>query len=439
MTYPETVSTVHLSGLLGRPIVTSDGQRFGKLIDVIVVLPERGAYPRVTGLVAKVSGRDLYVEAATIATLSAEETRVTTARLDVRPFERRPREVLLRADILGHRLIDVPSAKLVRAHDVELDQRGGGWVLSRVDTSSRRRLFGLLAPRAAAGAHETRDWSEFEALIGHSTTVGVRNPLARLRRLRPAQIADLVEAADRQETDEILQAVHADVELEADVFEEMEPDRQIEVLRDRSDAEVAEVLVHMRPDDAADLIADLPQSRRLPVLGLLPAPAQIKIRNLLGFNPATAGGLMNPDFLALPADTTVAAALAGVAQAHQVPHEGLAIVYATSAGVLSGSITLAGLIQADPSRSLAEVGEANPVHVHPDADLTEVAIRMTDFNLVTIPVVDDTGVILGVVTVDDVLEVTVPQDWRKREEGAPISDRPKPDSGPAAPSAGEQT
>ncbi len=418
-----------LSEVLGRPILAADGQRLGKLSDVIVTLPERGHYPAVSGLVAKVGGRLLYVNIGIVATLSSE-IRLTTARIDVRPFERRDGEVLLRSDVLGHRLIDVPRGRLVRAYDLELEELDGGWRLVRIDTRGRRRLSRLLpGGPGTSQAGEARDWSEFEALIGHAGSAGARNPLSRLRRLRPAQIADLIEEADRQETAEILSAVHADIELEADVFEEMEAERQVEVLKDRADAEIAEMLTHMRSDDGADLIADLPQRRRLTVLSLLPASHQAKVRSLLGFNPSTAGGLMNPDFLALPGDTTVAAALRGVHDADaQIPQEVLAAVYVTESGTLNGSITLQTLLKADSSTQLAQLAEPEPVHVHPEADLTEVAIRMADYKLTTMPVIDDDGVLLGVVTVDDVLEVTIPEDWRRREEGAATSDRPKPDA-----------
>lgn len=430
VTYPETVEKVHLSELLGREVSAADGQSVGRLADVIVTLPEASSYPMVAGLVVKVGGRHVFVHASAIGSLGGGGIALGTARIDVRPFERRPSEVLLRADVLGHRLIDVTTAKLVRAHDVELGRGADGWYLLRLDIARRRRLFGLLGVRSGGPDHETRDWRDLEALIGHATSATARNPLARLRRLRPAQIADLVEEADPKETDEILQAVHADAELEADVFEELEADRQVEVLRDRTDAEVAEVLSHMRPDDAADLIVDLPQARRVPVLELLSAPTRIKIRSLLGFNPATAGGLMTPDFLALSADTRVSDALEEVRRATHVSPEVLASIFAVSDGVLAGSISLAGLLQSEPGSTLTEVAEADPVHVHPDADITELAIRMTDFNLVSIPVLDDRGAILGVVTVDDVLEVTLPEGWRRREEGASTSDRPRPSAEP---------
>jgi Mg/Co/Ni transporter MgtE len=251
--------------------------------------------------------------------------------------------------------------------------------------------------------------------------------------LRPAQIADLVEGANKRETAEILKAVHADRELEADVFEEMDADRQVQVLRDRSNAEIAEVLGNMRPDDAADLIAELPQNRRLATLTLLSPATQAKIRGLLGYNPATAGGLMNPDFLALPADTPVGAAVDAVRQARTVPAEVLATVYVTTAGVLSGALPLAVLLQADPAARLGEVADPDPVRVGPQADVTEVAVKMTDYNLLTIPVVHPDQHMLGVITVDDVLEATVPEDWWRREDGVEQHDLTPParSSGPS--------
>ena len=128
----------------------------------------------------------------------------------------------------------------------------------------------------------------------------LRIPYRKLARLHPAQIADIVEAASHEEGEEIIEAVKADRELEADVFEELDTEHQVEFVRTRSDEDAARLLARMAPDDAADLIMELDQERRLPVLGLLPAAQQRKVRSLLSYNPETAGGLMSPDFLALP-------------------------------------------------------------------------------------------------------------------------------------------
>ena len=162
--------------------------------------------------------------------------------------------------MLGHRLIDVENAHLVKAADLELEQRGGEWVLTGVDPRRRpRRFLGLGGGAASPGGHPFREWSKFEPLIGHTSSALLRGPFARIRRLKPAQIADLLEDASKEEETEILGQVHADPELEADVFEELDEDLATRLLGARTDTEIAEVLARMRADDAADAIAELPQ------------------------------------------------------------------------------------------------------------------------------------------------------------------------------------
>src|SRR5262249_51235775 len=154
------------------------------------------------GLVAAVGGREIFVPIDQVSSFDGDPLRLSSARLSLRRFERRDGEVLLRADVLGHRLIDVPNARLVRAADLELAREGGAgseegrwaggedWVLTGVDTRPRR-MFGLLAPEAPAspggGRGGCRDWHDFESLIGHQGSARLRGPFARIRRLKPAQ------------------------------------------------------------------------------------------------------------------------------------------------------------------------------------------------------------------------------------------------------------
>ncbi len=418
---------LHLSELLKRELTDRSGEPLGRLSDVIVRL--RGHdYPVVTALVATVGGREVFVPIEQVASLEGDVLKLTSAKIDLRRFERREGEVLLRADILGHRLIDVESAHLVRAADLELARRDGEWVLVGVDMRRRpRRLLGLFGTRHAPGAdgeeadgHAFRDWSRFEPLIGHAGSALARGPFGRIRRLKPAQIADLIEEASKEEENEILGQVHADPELEADVFEELDEDRASRLLGARTDAEIAEVLAHMRADDAADAIAELPQSRRQPVLDLLPPGQRTKVLTLMGFNPASAGGLMGVEFLALPPDTTAGEALAAVGRSQTLQPEALTTVHAVDpGGRLSGVAGVVTLLQSDPAARLGEVSDLDPVRVGPATDVVDVAVLMSDYNLITIPVVDDRRRMLGIITVDDVLEATLPADWRRREAAEP--------------------
>jgi len=413
-----TGRAVYLSGLLGRPLADQGGQPLGRLADVIVRL--RGAqYPLVTGLVARVGRRQVFVPAGQLASFAADALRLASAKVDLRRFERRDGEVLLRADVLGHRLIDVGQARLVRAADLRLTRADGDWVVDGVDTRHRARVL-LRLPGHREPPPAAWDWRQFEPLIGHASSAALRGPFAQIRRLKPAQIADLLEEASQAEGTEILGHVHADPELEADVFEELDEDLATRLLGARTNTQIAAVLSRMGADDAADAIAELPQRRRQGVLDLLPPGQRTKVTTLMGFNPSSAGGLMSLDFLALPGSLAVADALAAVSKAAALQPEALATIHAVDqGGRLLGVARLVTLLQSDPGADLAQVCDTDPPRVGPDTDLTDVAVLMTDYNLATIPVVDDSRRMLGLITVDDVLEVMLPGDWRRREAAVP--------------------
>ena len=403
---------MHLSALLGRPTLSPNGENVGKVDDVIVRL-RGGDYPMVTGVVAKVGGRQVFLPMDRVAELSQQGISMAKAKVDLGGFERREGEVLLRQDILGHRLIDVAEAELVRAWDVELKHTNEGWVVSCLDTRRPARLLGLI--RRSQG-HPCQDWKAFEPLIGHNPSSRIRSGFGRVVKLKPAQIADLLEDASRTEGEEILDVVHSDPELEADVFEELDPDIATRLFGDKTDPEVADVIAHMQADDAADAVAELPQARRQVILDLLPAGTRTKVLTLLGFNSSSAGGIMGVDFLAAPADISVEEALRRVRLAENIQPEALVTMHVLDdANRLAGTVSVIDLLQADPQARLADVDDSDPVRVTAAVDVVDVTLLMADYNLLTVPVVDADNQVLGVITVDDVLEATIPDDWRRRE------------------------
>ena len=337
----------------------------------------------------------------------------------------------------GHRLIDVAAVELVRAYDVELEDTGAGWVLARLDTRRPPLLFGLIK---RSGGHAARDWKAFEPLIGHARSDAVRRMSGRFGGFKPAEIADLLEDADKAEGGEILDRVRSDPELEADVFEELDPDKASRLLNGMPDDEVAGLLGRMRADDAADAIADLRQSRRRRVLDLMPAPQRTKVITLMGFNPESAGGLMNVDFVSCAAAATAGTALALIADARTIQPEALIKMHVLDEDKrLAGVVSVIALLQAEAAESVGALMDSDPVRVSPEADLTDIALLMADFNLYSIPVVDEQDRMLGVVTVDDVLEATIPEDWRRREPAPrPLREITQPsDDGNASVPGGE--
>ena len=414
---PEDV--IHLSSLVGSPLLDSAGERLGRVEDVIARLDGEDELPPVTGLKARIGGRELFVPAAAVARLEDDGARTSTTKLNLAQFERRAGEVLLRGDLLGRSVINVATARLVKAHDVKLEGDGSGWRVAGIESGAR--LTRMLPWRSRSRASEEAQfvpWSQTEPFVGHVPTSRLRLPSRHLGRLHPAQIADLVEAASHDEGEEILKAVGEDKELEADVFEELNDEHQVEFLRQRSDEEIAAVLARMASDDAADLLIGIEQDRRIPVLNLLPATKQLKIKRLLGYNPSTAGGLMNPDFVSLAGELSVDEALLRIRQSELSPSQLLTLWVTDTDGHLSGGVFSTELLLAPGQAPVSSLIETAVPMISPETELPEVARLMADFNLIAIPVVDGDEQPIGVIAVDDVLELLLPDGWRRRAGAA---------------------
>ena len=405
---------LHLSLVVGGALRDSAGERLGRVDDLIVRLGDPG-YPPITGFLVTVAGRQAYMPAERVAEIEHGVVTLRVPTLDLARFERRPEEVLLKEDVLDRQLINVDGARLVRANEIELARLEGWFRVVGVDTGLRGWLR-RLAPRAlsdSVGAGRFLDWASVEPFTGHVPTVRLRVPHPKLARLHPAELADLVEAASHREGEEIIQAVGADPELEADVFEELESHHQLEFLEDRSDEEVAQVLMRMEADDAADLVAELPEERREQILELLPDVQRRRVRALLGHDPATAGGLMSPEFICVYSQATLPEVFERIRGSH-ASAEAIASIYVMNTRRrLHGAITLADLLRASEGQRVGEIAGVAQ-RLRPDADLEEVARLMTDYDLTVVPVVDEEDRLLGVITVDDVLELVLPKNWRRR-------------------------
>jgi CBS domain-containing protein len=407
-------TVLHLSSVVGGEFRDAAGERLGRVDDLIVRLGDED-YPPVTGVVATVAGRQVFVAAEQIVEIGPGFVTLIGVQLDLQRFQRRPQEVLLKKDVLDRQLINVDGARLVRANEIELARLEGWYRVVGVDVGLRG-LVRRVMPRAFAGRVEPGgflDWASVEPFTGHVPTVRLRVPHPKLAKLHPAELADLVEAASHNEGEEIMAAVAADPDREADVFEELEESHQREFVEERSDEEIAELLARMETDDAADLVLQLPEERREDVIGLLSTVQARRLRTLLGYDPATAGGLMSPDFVCVYADATREEALERVERS-SLPAESLSWIYGMNTHRrLRGGIALADLVRTPGGERLWNV--LLPVQtLRPDADLEEVARLMTDFDLTAVPVVDEEQRLLGIVTVDDVLELVLPEPWRRR-------------------------
>jgi CBS domain-containing protein len=411
-----------LTQILKSPVLNPAGDEVGRVEDLIVKLGEGGgAYPPVTGIKVRIGGSDVYVGLSNIEKLEPGEVRLSSPTLHTGAFQRRPGEVLLAADVLGRHLMDVARGRIVQAHDLVLGHSAEGWALLGVDRSPRAMLRRLIPRRARPDLrrHAILDWKDVQPFVGHVPTAKLLMPLQRLRRLHPAQIADLVEGASHEEGEEIIQAVEGDVELTADVFEELDTEHQVEFLKSRSNEEAAKVLGRMAPDDAADLLAELDHDRLTPVLSMMPAPQQNKLRKLLQYHPTTAGGMMNPDFISVVRGTSAADALERVRTDDKAPHQLLSTVFVTEAdGKFVGSLGMVDLQRSDPTTKVEDHKDFVELRVMAGADLADVSLMMADYNLTALAVTDTSSNLVGAISVDDVLEALVPENWRNRVEAS---------------------
>jgi magnesium transporter len=406
---------LYLSQVLGRPIRDLEGERVATIKDVIVRLGEED-HPPVTGFVARYRRRDFFVPRWRITRFSEQGIRLNSDVLDLRPFVRREGEVLLARDVLDKQLIDVDGKRVVRVNDVQIIEAAGEWRVTGADVSLRG-LWRRLAPAglgATDRAVEVIDWADVGYLATDAATVQLKSSSDKLARLHPVEIARLAEALSYHHGSEIVEAL--DDETAAETLEEMPASAQARIIGDMDEERAADILEWMSPDEAADVLGDLPEEKAEELLGLMEGEEQADVAELLPYEDDTAGGLMTTEFVTLPRDLTAGAALARLREMAETPNMiyYLYVVEQEQSWKLLGVIALRSLILADPSVQLEEVMRDDFQMAHPDDRAREVAQKIAEYNLLALPVLDDAGDILGIVTVDDAMEMLLPKGWRQR-------------------------
>jgi CBS domain-containing protein len=404
---------LHLSLITSGALTDAGGRKLGRVEDLVIRLGEE-EYPPITGAVAKVAGRLVFVPAERIGEIEHGRITLTMAQLDLQPFERREGELLLREDLLDRQLININGARLVRANEIEIARIEGWWRVVGIDIRPqsllRRLLPRAVAPRVGVSS-DLLDWASVEPFTEHIPTIQLRVPHPKLARLHPAELADLVEASPHGQGEEIIAAIQHDPELEADLFEELGDEHQLEFAEDRDDNDVADLIARMETDDAADFIAQFDDDRRTHILDLLPPLQRRRLRTLLGHEPLTAGGLMSPDFVAVYTQATQEEALDRVRRA-ATPSDALAWIFAINTHRrYRGAISLPDLIRAEPDTPITDL-ISHSRRVTADADLDGIVRAMTDYDLTIVPVVDDAERPIGIITVDDILELVAPPPGR---------------------------
>ncbi len=406
---------VYASRLAGTAVFDPNGDKVGKVRDVVVMLRADRNAPRVHGLVLEVPPRRRIFLPMTRVTGTDSGQIVATGAVNLRRFEPRPGETLVVAELLDRKVTLRADNQEVTILDLAVEQsrHQRDWTVSKVFV----RVGGGSGGFRRRGETRTLNWDEVVDLSVDTKDQGVEAILRELDDMRAADVASLLRSLPSKRRLEVMKAL--DDERLADVMEELPEPDQVAMIAMLEDKRVADVLEEMDPGDAADLLNELPPERAEILLALVEPDDAEDLRRLLIYDDKSAGGLMTTEPIILAPDATVAEALARMRNPELPPALAAQVFVArhpleTPTGKFLGLVHFQRLLREVPSTLVSAITDADVEIVHPDATLDEVVRCFATYNLVGLPVIDDSDHLVGVVTVDDVIDHMLPQDWRER-------------------------
>jgi Mg2+ transporter MgtE len=405
---------IYLSQMLGKPIVDATGEQTGTINDIAIATGE--VFPRVTSLAFLGPDKTPFMVSwrKYVGGFDGEKITLNVAAKDIRFSYLQPNEVLLSRDLMSKQIVDTQGMKVVRVNDLKLSDsrnqmrllgaevgtrgilRGISPALERLVDRITRLLGGELAENIIA-------WNYMDLLDRDLSQVKLSVTHKRLQELHPADVADILEKLSPTQRAKVFE--HLENEQAADTISELEDELQADVIDDLSERRASALLAEMDPDDAADIIGDLPYDKAETLLRLMGVKESGAIRSLLGYKEKTAGGIMTPEVTTVTDERTVQQVIDQLRE-DAGEHESIYYVYIIGANRrLTGVISLRDLLLASPATTVAEIAERELFVAHVDDDQEDVAARMGKYDLLALPVVDETGRLLGIVTVDDALDV----------------------------------
>jgi CBS domain-containing protein len=410
------VDRVFVARLVGLPVFGPDGERIGKVRDLVATLRVDASPPRVLGMVVEmVTRRRIFVPMLRVTTIDPGAVTLATGSVSLRGFAQRPNETLVLGQLVDAPVQVVETGEAAVVVDAAVEQAlSRDWIVGRLAIRARRHRLGR-----RRGPVRVVSWS---AVTGLSLTdrQGTAGLLSVFERMRAADVAATLSELPEKRQHEVIDAL--DDERLADVFEEMSEADQRTLLAHLDVERAADVLEAMSPDDAADLLGELPDADADALLALMEPGESAPVRRLMTYSSNTAGGLMTPEPIILRPDATVAEALARIRNP-DIPPALASMVFVcrppteTPTGRYLGCAHAQRLLREAPFELVAGVLDTDLVRLHPDATLGEITRYFAAYNLVAGPVLDDEDHLLGAVTVDDVLDHLLPPDWRDRLTG----------------------
>jgi len=401
---------VFVARLAGIAVFDPNGDQLGRVRDVVVALRIGRQPPRVLGLVVEVQPRRrIFVPMGRVTAVDAGAV-IITGTINLRRFEQRAGETLVLGELLDRKVTRLTDDVTVTVVDVAMEStRTRDWLVTKVAV----RTGGGMRRR---GEVSTLDWDAVSGFSIEEQGQGAANLLAAFDQLRPADLANVMHDLSAKRRAEVAAAL--DDERLADVLEELPEDDQVEILGKLEGARAADVLEAMAPDDAADLLGELSPEEAERLLDLMEPDEARPVRRLLSYSDDTAGGMMTSEPIILPPDATVAEALARVRNPEITPALASQVYVCrppteTPTGRYLGIAHVQRLLREPPSALVSGVVDKDTDPLSADVTLPALTAYFATYNLVAVPIVDDADHLIGAVTVDDVLDHLLPENWRE--------------------------
>ncbi|MEW6002687.1 MAG: CBS domain-containing protein [Nitrospirota bacterium] len=402
-----------VSEILKKPVLDPKGEELGRVKDLVVVRGE--PFPKVSALIIERKKRLFYLS---WTDLNIFNKRIISTKIyseNLQSYEFNEQDLLIVRDILDKQIVDVNGVKVVRVNDVKLEGFDTEAVLVAVDVGMRGILRRLGVERGGEDLmrlfkrhlqYNLISWNYIQPLQPKLTTISLTVPRQMISELHPADIAEIISQVSHKEGASLFK--NLDVETAAEALSELQPDVQAAIITGMETEKASDIIEMMPPDEAADVLSDLPVDKAKEILEIIEKEEAEDIQELLSHEEDTAGGLMTNEFIAYLPDTTVRRALEDFRKdAEEV--ETVYYIYVTDAEEkLFGVISLRELLLAPLDAKLSDIMETKLKTITPDIDEVEVAEIISKYNLVAIPVVNSEGFLLGIVTIDDVLDRILP-------------------------------
>jgi CBS domain-containing protein/sporulation protein YlmC with PRC-barrel domain len=396
-------SLVSVAALIGCQVRDPNGKAIGKLVDIVVRHGEE-TYPPVSGLIVKVANHKSFINGARISRLTQKEITLSSTKINLENYQRRPGESLLDADVLDHQIVDVDGLQVVRSSDLYLAPLDKEIRVVGVDisfVSFLRRLFPALIARRPTPEH-VLDWAMVASLTDSTGVVRTSSSKSALSQLRPADLADLIEDLAGREQGALIEML--DPDLAADALEEMEDDELESLLRGLPAERSAQLLARMEPDESAEVLRDLGSEHRESILSAMEKSIAKQLRELVSFDEDLAGGIMTTHLLVVKETDSVASALKLLVEnKERDSSDGVVVVDAK--GQLVDHIQTVELIAAKSSSTVLDlVAMPFPTSVQIDTPIAEVVEEFSNNRGSSIIVVDEKNKPIGRILSDDLVD-----------------------------------